>query len=453
MKKKLIIISLIFAIAKIYGQDYFVIDFAGIGVTPESVSVENLTQNTIAQMEGTDVLHLILVMTGMNDTETTFPQLTIYPNPMEHTCNITFYNAQHGKVSIRLYSITGKQVYHFSSVLSKGVHSFSLSGVPKGAFIIKVNTISNFYTGRFVSVNPKDVSYTFTHNCEVQSTNISKNSVLVPIIQEKNTQKKVSNKSIVEMNYTIGDELKLVGFATGFENDTIYDSPNNDKTYFFQFTDISGPCDGITQISDFRDGNVYNLVEIGDQCWFAENLKYLPVVHSNSQFQTQGISSQPGYGVYEYFGSEIAEAKLQMNYITYGVLYNWWAAMTACPTGWHLPSDAEWKQLEVYLGMPQAQADATGWRGTDEGGKLKSTTGWNSPNTDATDIFGFSAFPGGYRFENGTFHNIGEYGHWWSSTEVISYNAWNRIISYNYGEIFRGSNDKENGRSVRCLKD
>jgi len=199
-----------------------------------------------------------------------------------------------------------------------------------------------------------------------------------------------------------------------------------------EITDNCPPCAGY-EGNTFNyelvyGGQTYKLVGIGEQCWMAMNLNFTTV---NSSC----------------YGNNPA------NCTSYGRLYEWNAAMTACPTGWHLPSDAEWKQLEVYLGMPQAQADATGWRGTDEGGKLKSTTGWNSPNTDATDIFGFSAFPGGYRFENGTFHNIGEYGHWWSSTEVISYNAWNRIISYNYGEIFRGSNDKENGRSVRCLKD
>ena len=115
--------------------------------------------------------------------------------------------------------------------------------------------------------------------------------------------------------------------------------------------------------------------------------------------------------MYDYDGINVAEAKSTADYRTYGVLYNWSAAMNGaatsnttpsdvqgvCPSGWHLPSDAEWKQLEMYLGMTRQQADEYGWRGTDEGGKMKhpGTEYWGSPNTGATNSSGFTALPGG----------------------------------------------------------
>jgi uncharacterized protein (TIGR02145 family) len=90
------------------------------------------------------------------------------------------------------------------------------------------------------------------------------------------------------------------------------------------------------------------------------------------------------------------------NKVTYGLLYTWYAvddSRTIAPKGWHVPTDEEWKELEMYLGMSQSEADDTYWRGTDEGGKLKATGTeyWNSPNEGANNESGYSALPGGFR--------------------------------------------------------
>jgi uncharacterized protein (TIGR02145 family) len=142
----------------------------------------------------------------------------------------------------------------------------------------------------------------------------------------------------------------------------------------------------------------------------------------------------------------------------YGRLYNYYAIIDSrniAPEGWHIPTDAEWKQLEMYLGMSQEQADATGWRGTDEGGKLKEagTEHWNPPNTGATNESGFTALPGGYRVNNGGFLNLGTYAYFWSSTESGSYAAWGRILSSGIAGIYRYSDSKAAGFSIRCVKD
>src|SRR5690554_267685 len=195
--------------------------------------------------------------------------------------------------------------------------------------------------------------------------------------------------------------------------------------------------------TDPRDGNVYKIITIGDQVWMAENLAYLPSVNMVADGSEDAAGSY--YYVYGYDGTNVAEAKATDNYATYGVLYNWTAAMNDCPHGRHLPSDAEWTELTDYLGGESVA-----------GGKLKETgtTHWASPNTGATNETGFTALPGGARYNDGTFYDIGGYGNWWSATGDDATYAWDRFVSYGYSSV---SSDcyycKSVGFSVRCLRD
>jgi len=142
-------------------------------------------------------------------------------------------------------------------------------------------------------------------------------------------------------------------------------------------------------------------------------------------------------------------------------LYNWYAVddgRNISPIGWHIPTDTEWKQLEMYLGMSQVEADGgdlLGWRGTDEGGKLKEvgTTHWNSPNMGATNESGFTALPAGYRDRNGSFYDIGCFAHFWSSTESSSGSAWSRALSCMGSKDARRIYLNSYGFSVRCVRD
>lgn len=205
------------------------------------------------------------------------------------------------------------------------------------------------------------------------------------------------------------------------------------------------------KFKDARDGQIYRWVKIGDQIWMAENLAYLPAVSP----PTSESFSEPIYYVTGYQGTSVIEAKATTNYQTYGVLYNWPAAAEACPAGWHLPTDAEWKQLEIYLGMSSADVDGTDFRGLVVGGKLKETgtTHWNSPNTAATNETGFTALPAGYRYLDNSFKNFGNNADFWTSTEQSSLFVWFRMVNYDHGGIFRDYKDKPCGFSVRCIKD
>lgn len=191
---------------------------------------------------------------------------------------------------------------------------------------------------------------------------------------------------------------------------------------------------------DSRDNTEYAWVRIGEQIWMAENLAYLPAV---DQIPQNPLVTDSYYSVYGYQGSSVIEAKATTNFSIYGVLYNWTAAMNACPAGWHLPTELEWTQLTDYL-------DGKG----NAGGKLKEigTTYWNSPNTDATNETGFRALPGGYRNQNLKFVSLGNLGYWWSATEYRDWSAYCRGMYYNYSDLSSIVDYKRNLLSVRCLK-
>ena len=208
------------------------------------------------------------------------------------------------------------------------------------------------------------------------------------------------------------------------------------------------------------DGNVYKTVKIGDQWWMAENLK---VTHYRNGDPIPNVTSDSAW-VELSTGARCVFDNDESNAETYGYLYNWYAVNVdrgLAPQGWHIPSDEEWKQLEMVLGMSRSEADDIGFRVTDEGGKIKATgthedgTGlWSAPNTGATNESCFSALPGGYRYDNdGTFRSMGDDAYFWSSTESGSNYAWNRSLHYDSSEVTRYHDVKQSGFSVRCLRD
>lgn len=200
--------------------------------------------------------------------------------------------------------------------------------------------------------------------------------------------------------------------------------------------------------TDTRDNITYSTVRIGNQWWMAGNLAYLPTVSPPSAESY----TEPYYYVQGYSGTDTDAAMATANYATYGVLYNWPAAMTACPSGWHLPSDAEWKQLEMALGMTQAEADEKGWRGTDQGTQLKATSGWDNSG-NGTNSSGFAMLPGGNRYATGYFRLLGTNGYWWSSSENSDSDAWFRNLYTTNTNVYRYYGSEEYGYSVRCVRD
>jgi len=194
------------------------------------------------------------------------------------------------------------------------------------------------------------------------------------------------------------------------------------------------------------DGNVYNTVTIGTQVWMKENLK---VTHYRNGAPIQNLSVISDW-VNDNTGAYCDFNNTAGNVTIYGILYNWYAVNNSsnlCPSGWHIPTDAEWTTLATYLGDSSVA-----------GGKMKETgtTHWKSPNTSATNSCSFTGLPGGYRDYFGVFYSLTDTGRFWSATEVgglFVSKAWSRELSYNSAHLGSYREYENDGCSVRCIKD
>lgn len=290
---------------------------------------------------------------------------------------------------------------------------------------------SNFYAGNFYSV------YSGVYINPTDSFPYGKDTISMPVfdtMQLKAVTYWASEPPVYEWETSNPEKIEI-----------IYDELDNSKIEIFPhmdsldistitITDLSNGytnsvyvLSGFESFTDPRDGQEYITVVIGGQEWFAQNLNYDT---TNSWCYINNSSYCDDFGR----------------------LYNWDAATTACPEGWHLPTDDEWKELEIFLGMSDSLANQQYWRGTDEGKKLKSTTGWYINN--GTDEVGFNALPGGYRSNNGGYSWLSTYGYWWSATEsTVSGEAWFRLLECAEIRVYRAKGYIGGGCSVRCIRD
>jgi uncharacterized protein (TIGR02145 family) len=203
------------------------------------------------------------------------------------------------------------------------------------------------------------------------------------------------------------------------------------------------------------NGYTYDLTEINNQCWFAENLRTeflndgTPITNVTDNL-TWNNTTTPAYC--KYSNSDVHAAN-------YGYLYNYYANVSdnLCPVGWHIPTDCEFMFLENSIGMSLAQQQAGGWRGTNQGSLIKANTLWYS--NAGTDNYSFSALPGGYRLysttpaQSGSFNSRTVYALFWTSSAVSAETAYIRGLFYSYNTILRQANNKATGASVRCIRD
>jgi uncharacterized protein (TIGR02145 family) len=202
------------------------------------------------------------------------------------------------------------------------------------------------------------------------------------------------------------------------------------------------------------DGNIYPVLQIGAQRWMGRNLRTSrydngdPIAYVPNAQTWTGLNS----GAWAIYESDPGFASV------YGNLYNFYVVLdqrNVCPVGWHVPSDADWKELESELGMPLNEVDLMGSRGSvsNIGGKLKSTQLWSPPNTGASDSTGFEGLPGGFRSGNGAYLSEGEQGWWWTSTEVDTNYVLRRALYHNSQGCNRLNTDRRVGASIRCVED
>lgn len=281
------------------------------------------------------------------------------------------------------------------------------------------------------------------------------------------------NVNVTESGDTLflGDKYVIIP-GISLVNSPLYTGGNSNTANFSSFVDA-------------RDNATYKMVQIGEQIWMAENLRYLPAVHALADYS----DSEKRYYVYGYNGENIEEAKTQSTYLLYGVLYNWPASMqndissTAnpsgvqgiCPDGWHLPSQAEWIELRNYLGTNGFTFDGSTNSNDDANiaTALAAPIGWNtmtstqgSPGNSSEypeykNKSGFTALPAGANVRNATVDKIrtGDNSYWWSATEIATDRAYPYGLKFSdtflyHKDAFQSTlyEYKKSGYSIRCVK-
>jgi uncharacterized protein (TIGR02145 family) len=418
----------------------------------DSIFIENLTQSGDTTLYSPDTVLVLDYVTSIGDNEAigenTLSVSPNYPNPFTGKTEFNLDLPEKENIKIAGRDILGRELVHYENILNRGNHTFSFYAGGESFYLL---TVTGNKTSRSIKM--------------LNAGNITSNGEKCKLVYtgyNENVSCYKSQKALNDFVFSLGNELQYTGYAKTMDgiagNAVIDDSPTTNTNY--EFAIIKGlRCPGNPTITDI-DGNVYNTVQIGSQCWMAENLK--TTTYSNGTLIPNVMDanawSNLTTGAYVWYGNDISWKD------KYGALYNWYTTVDPnglCPTGWHVPTNDEWTALTDYIGGTNSphgnELKSCRQVNSPMGGDCNTTEHprWNEHNTQyGTDTYGFSTLPGGYRHFNGPFYSIGEFGYWWSSLEFSTFLAWFRCLYYDYGSVFESYGyDKQGGFSVRCLRD
>jgi uncharacterized protein (TIGR02145 family) len=414
---------------------------AGSGAAVDSVSATNLRTGRQISMPGTETLVLRQV-SGTADAYDPPRQLSVFPNPFAGESRILVSIEKPQEARLRIQNMLGQVVAQSSGFLQAGVNEIEFSLGMGGFYSILLETRDGVASSKVVCLSATGMpdGIHFNGSNPGLRSNSSPTGPEAPLTG-------------YYLDYADGDVIKYVCYSRSMTT-IITDIPTGSRNFPVEFAECRD-----------QSGKGYAAVRIGDQVWMAENLAYLPAVSPPSD----GSNIDKYYYVYRYYSNNVAEAKALDTYSEYGVLYNWAAAVNggvgsnsvpsgvqgACPDGWHIPSDEEWKVLERNLGMDEAEVSKTGWRNSGTaGGKLKEAGNahWANPNTGADNSTGFAALPGGNRVGGGYFNYMPLSGSYWTCSEAGSIVAWLRHFYHTHDGVDRQNYQRRDGLSVRCVK-
>jgi len=417
------------------------ITFEGtLNATPiplDSILVMNLTAGGDTTIYFPDNVLVLDGTAGLQEMATQAPVLRNQPNPFAGATDILVSTRNSGQALLTVHDATGREVASYASSLAAGQHRFRYTAATPGVHLLAVWQGGERATHRLVSLAGEGNASGLTYAGTNSTVGAAK-----------------SDRSLFA--WTPGDELRYIGYASYASiaySAAIDEVPVVTATRTFElFAGLA--CPESPTVTDI-DGNVYRNVQIGGQCWMAENLKTtrnddgadIPNVTDNTAW------SQLSSGAWCNYDNSPA------NDATFGKLYNWYAAADPllCPQGWHLPTDAEWQQLELALGMPAGELNSSGLRGGAQnvGGEMKDTILWIDPDAGSTNESGFSGLPGGARYyPTGAFYGLVYFGgNWWCATESGAETSWFRNLRHGNSGVFRGNDSLRNGFSVRCVRD
>lgn len=439
MKTKFLLVIFAFGYAlNATGQNTLELTFSAIENTDfvqlDSIKIINQTQggDTVLYYPDTVlVLDYLLSIPAFGLEDQGFSLSQNYPNPVTNQTRISLYIPEKGLLNITATGISGNSIIQDEIVLDKGHHSFRLK--PGNENII-------FFTA---SWQGQSRSIKIINQSEDGNT-----SSLAYRGSKPGTPDLKASKNTQEFMFSLGDELLYIGYANSFQSG-ILDAPEYSQNYIFQFaTNI--PCPGTPTVE--YEGQVYNTIQIFSQCWLQENLNVGTRINGENSTSNNGIIEK-----YCYYNSEDSCSK-------YGGLYRWPEMMQynsiqgsqgICPSGWHIPTDEEWKILEgsvdSHYGIEDEYWNAFQMRGTDVGTKLKSEAGWSNGG-NGNNTYEFTALAGGLRGPDGLFYVVGTKGLWWTSTILDSDIIYRELMESQPG-IYRLPTTLQLGMSVRCLKD
>ena len=456
MKKVYIILAFLMFVIGVRSQNVTTLTFSGRDVNDmpvqlNSVLVTNHTQHWQEVLHYPDTV-LYLGTTDIHSNELA-DHISLYqnhPNPFDGTTEFYLQLDEKERVVLEIFDLAGRSITHYSELLMPGTHAFKAELASPSTYLLSAKMVG-------------DVAVIKMVNQGYGGHNVIKYLGLSSNVAE-NTLKKGTVKP-----YHLADEMEYSGTASLngkiISSEIIKSHLDGTQSVVLPFVSSFAdgqPCSGAAIVTDV-DGNTYNTVQIGDQCWMKENLRTTQYADGTSISHGSGTSTTVGYW---YYPDNISSHKA-----TYGLLYNWKAVMRdylssatnpsgvqgICPTGWHVPSDAEWTQLTDYVSsQSQYQCDNNS---ISIAKALASNIEWYTSNNSCAvgnnrsdnNVTGFAALPAGNYYG---YHNaFGYYAHFWSASEYGSNLAYGRRLNYNYADVSRYNDDKNRGISVRCLRD
>ena len=416
----------------------------------DSILIVNLTQGGDTILIAPDTVLVLDYITSINDNEVlgrnSFSVSQNYPNPFKGKTEFNLYLPEKQNITITCWDVVGRKLVHYENELNRGNHSFAFYAGNQSYYLLTVTGEQTSQTIKMLNAGSKTTN---GEKCTLLYTGGNGNGL---------KSQKVKNSFV----FSPGDTLECSGYATTVDgiagNAVINDVPLTSTDYEFEI--LKGlRCPGIPYVKDIEN-TFYNTVQIGNQCWMAENMKtrtykngaIIPNVTDPNEWSFL-VS-----GAYVWYDNDLSWKE------SYGALYNWHAAVDPnglCPEGWHLPAVNEWQVLTNFIGgagapygqkLRSCRQDASPLGG--ECNTLDHPRWENTGNSVfGTDDYGFSLLPAGLRLGLGQFDALGVYGAWWSTEEYDFWFSWGRSIFYDLESFGEWYDYKTAGRSVRCLKD
>lgn len=409
-------------------------------VVMSSIHVENLTQGGDTTLIAPDTVLVLEEYVGIAEEiiNRSFTVSACFPNPIVEKGQVNLHLSESKKLQLTVSDVNGRVHLKEHYDLQKGEHSFSFFPGSERLYLLRVQTDEDCQTIKIFNGSDLAGTCSLAHNID-----------LVP----RSNLKSVDN--ITSFIYNSGDKLKVTA-SSNLGNRTITCTPQNDQTYYFSYT--GNTCPGVPTVTDF-EGNTYNTVKIGTQCWMKENLKTTRYSNGSGISNVTNNSSWENLtsGAYAWFNHNAGYKDI------YGAQYNWFATIDArglCPNGWHVPVKDDWAILKNYVwdtsDFYANELKSSRQDGSPLGGHCNTNEHprWDANAThNGTDDHGFSGLPAGSRDFNGQFDDLGEKAIWWTATETSNSSAWYYGLNYNKGKVYVVGTSKEYGFSVRCIKD